>query len=94
MRRSVAWVLLALCAGPSRLLAQPDSRRASQREVLRADSVRLAAVLRGDTSVVKRMMLPDWLSISGATGERLSRAAYLVGRQAARLGVDRSRGRP
>jgi uncharacterized protein DUF4440 len=41
--------------------------------------MRLAAVLRADTTVLKKLMMPDWLLISSVTGERLSRSAYLTG---------------
>lgn len=75
----VRWILPALFSIPLLAQAQRDALRSDQREVLHVDSVRLAAVLRADTTALKRLMTPDWLLISSVTGERLSRSAYLAG---------------
>lgn len=73
------WLMLGLWSTPILAAAQGDSLRRDQREVVRVDSMRLAAVLRADTAVLKNLLTPDWLLISGVTGERLSRAGYLTG---------------
>lgn len=79
VRASVRWASVALLCIPHIVWAQHATRRDAGRDVLHTDSLRLNAVLRADTVFLSRVLTPDWLLISGVTGERLSRHAYLVG---------------